>query len=88
MFVDGVVVAVVVVVLVVEVFALVVEVVPGCKLPLLVFGACDNVTRNPTLGRVAPERENRESMSELRSRVMLCRQALEFPPFSRLENGS
>lgn len=49
MFSDGVVlVVVVVVVLVVEVFALGVEVAPGCKLPLLVFGACDNVTRNPT----------------------------------------
>lgn len=82
---DGVVVTVVVVV---EEFAVVVEVGSSSKPPLLVFGTCDNVTRNPTLGSVAPERENMESMSELRSRDMLCRHALEFPPFSRLENGS
>lgn len=65
-FVDG------VVVVVVEVFGVVVmEVVSGCELLLPVFGTCVNVTRNPTLGSVAPDRENIESISELRSRDML-----------------
>lgn len=83
-FVDG-----VVVVVEVEVFAVVVvEVVSGCELLPPVCGTCVNVTRNPTLGSVAPDRENMESISELRSRDMLWRHAFEFPPFKRLVNGS